>query len=248
MKIYEASLKGKRQENEDAHNIISKKDLTLIGVYDGHGGDFVSKFLAKYIPYIYCSPKLKPPFNNNMHNSVFNFLQKKILKYKQGYSSGSTCCLGFIYKIKESHFLNVVNIGDSRACIVNNNNETTQITVDHKPDDENEKKRIEKNGGHIYYDTEQVPRVGDLSLSRAIGDGDQLPHIIHKPDIHTVNLHNIKYVVFACDGLWDVILNDELGSLIDNFIKTTKCPAKALAELAIQRGSFDNVSVIIVEL
>jgi len=256
MKIYNASLKGNRPTNEDKHNIIVNNKIKLFGIYDGHGGTHVSAFLEKYIPEFYCSSKLTPPFEKELHEDIFDFIQKKVLSTKKGFSSGSTCCIAIIYNDTKSNeqILNVINVGDSRACIVKKDNTVKQITVDHKPDEEKEKTRIEKTGGEVYVDTEGITRVGDLSLSRAIGDGDQLPHVTHKPDIFYKKLNKTKYIVLACDGLWDVILNDELGVLIDQFKqnmlnnKTTLNPAKSLAELAITRGSNDNVSVIIVDL
>lgn len=252
MKIYNSSLQGVRPTNEDKHNIIVNNNIKLFGVYDGHGGTYVSEFLEKYIPEFYCSSKLKPPFNEKFHYEVFDFIQKKVLSNKKGFGAGSTCCLAMMYKDENGEdIINVVNVGDSRACIVKKNKKVKQVTVDHKPDNLKEKERIEKSGGEIYMDTEGIPRVGDLSLSRAIGDGDQLPHITHRPDTKIIkNIKKIKYLVIGCDGLWDVVLNDEIGDLIDEFLKKTNNPnpAKDLAELAIKRGSGDNVSVIIVDL
>lgn len=45
----------------------------------------------------------------------------------------------------------VANLGDSRAILSENFSEKiSHITTDHKPEDVNEKERIEKAGGHIY--------------------------------------------------------------------------------------------------
>ena len=53
MKVYSHSLQGKRQSNEDQHIHILNQDksdenlnpINFFGVFDGHGGKAVSKYL-----------------------------------------------------------------------------------------------------------------------------------------------------------------------------------------------------------
>ena len=59
----------------------------------------------------------------------------------------------------------VANAGDSR-CVLCRKGKAVALSIDHKPDNEGEKKRIEKAGSTI---TEG--RVdGNLNLSRSLGD------------------------------------------------------------------------------
>jgi serine/threonine protein phosphatase PrpC len=89
------------------------------------------------------------------------------------------------------------------------------VTTDHKPDEILEKVRIEKMGGEIYKDSEGTLRIGDLSLTRALGDGDNAPYISQKPDVFYKKITaQTKFVVMGCDGLWDVINNEELFKLL----------------------------------
>ena len=45
----------------------------------------------------------------------------------------------------------IANVGDSRAIVSKNGGkEFHPLTVDHKPNDENESKRIVENGGRVY--------------------------------------------------------------------------------------------------
>ena len=61
--------------------------------------------------------------------------------------------------------LYVANAGDSR-CVLCRNGKAIDMSVDHKPEDEIERNRINKAGGRITMDG----RVnGGLNLSRAIG-------------------------------------------------------------------------------
>ena len=61
--------------------------------------------------------------------------------------------------------LYVANAGDSR-CVVSREGKAVDMSVDHKPEDDLERNRIEKAGGRVTADG----RVnGGLNLSRAIG-------------------------------------------------------------------------------
>jgi len=258
MNIHFTSATGRRESNEDAHNIIlninnnNKKlnSINFLGIYDGHGGNKVSEFLEKNLPTYYCSSEYTTPFEKKYHDETFELVQKKILEQSFGHSMGSTCLLNIIYKYKEEYHMNIVNLGDCRLCIVYKNGAVKCVTYDHKPDQNVEKERIEKIGGEIYLDTEGTCRIGDLSVSRAFGDGDNAPYISQKPDIYYKKICNMtKYVVMACDGLWDVIDNDELYEILEGIKnKGVKNYAVGLATEALRRGSSDNVSVIVIEI
>ena len=78
-----------------------------------------------------------------------------------GSDSGCTACLALIRGNK----LYVANAGDSR-CVLSRSGKAIDLSVDHKPEDTTEKKRIDKAGGFVTPDG----RVnGNLNLSRAIG-------------------------------------------------------------------------------
>ena len=62
--------------------------------------------------------------------------------------SGTTCVIVLIQK----NFCICANLGDSRAVLGTNFNDgwvVACLSNDHKPDDVNEKNRIEKNGGIV---------------------------------------------------------------------------------------------------
>jgi serine/threonine protein phosphatase PrpC len=253
MKIYYTSIKGRRESNEDRHNIILNinqlnnkiSPINLLSIFDGHGGTFVSEYLEKYLPLYYCNPKLQYPLSKNYHEEVFKKLQKNIIKNKNGYTSGSTCLFNIIHKYKNELYMNIVNLGDCRLVIVYKDGSCKQVTTDHKPDDTIEKKRLKKMGGEIYKDSEGTYRIGDLSLSRAFGDEDNAPYISQIPDVYYYKIKpETEYVVMACDGLWDVIKNKDLFKLLEESKKKGNNLAVELAEHALKIGSTDNISVI----
>lgn len=60
----------------------------------------------------------------------------------------------------------VANAGDSRCVLSTLDNTVIALSEDHKPDNANEKKRIEEAGGFV-----SEGRInGNLNLSRAFGD------------------------------------------------------------------------------
>lgn len=82
----------------------------------------------------------------------------------EGPASSSGCTAVVALLIERD--LYVANAGDSR-CVVCRNGEALEMSIDHKPEDADELKRIQNAGGRVTMDG----RVnGGLNLSRAIGD------------------------------------------------------------------------------
>ena len=257
MNIHYTTTTGRRDTNEDGHNIElnlnknnNKNNINLFGIYDGHGGTEVSNYLQKNIPKLYLDKKNIFPFSKNFHIKVFEELQKKILENKAGFYSGSTCIICIFYKKNNNLYMNVLNLGDCRLVILYKNNKFNTLTIDHKPDEVNEKIRISKMGGIIKKDDEGTYRIGDLAVSRSFGDGDNAPYISQVPDIYYKKITpNTKYIVMACDGLWDVINNEELHPLIKKFKENgSKNLAISLVNEALKRKSGDNISAIVIEI
>ena len=267
MHISSYSLQGKRDSNEDQHigivniNNNNKKinQINFVGVFDGHGGKSVSKYLKKNLPYYFLKKNKINIYGEKVSavkyffNGLFDKVQQNLKKSHPIVASrcGSTCLCGIQYidKYGKSN-LWMLNVGDSRAVMYNYKGETVPLTIDHKPNNPSEKKRITKLGGRIKFDGADW-RIQDLSLSRAIGDLDTAPYVTHKPDIFKYKLHKgDKYIIFACDGLWDVVSNHKATSFVNKLIKKkyTGNIAKQLAEYAIKKGSYDNVTVSILFL
>lgn len=98
-------------------------------------------------------------------------------------------------------------------------------------------------------------RLGDsLGVSRAIGDtGSEDFGLSHEPDVYETTYqlppNGYGFVVAACDGLTERMSENELY----NFIQLNQALephelAKVLVEKAIEKGSGDNVSVIVTPL
>ena len=267
MKIQSYSLQGKRSSNEDQHfnfmNLDNKNKkmnrINFVGVFDGHGGKLVSKYLKKNLPKYFITKYKKDVFNNKRSSSklfknIYDTIENKLEKAHPIASTrcGSTALCGIHYlDNKNRQMLWMLNVGDSRAVLCKHNNSVIQLTEDHKPNSPDEKERINQLGGTIYYDGFDW-RIRDLSLSRAFGDAESKPYISHLPEIYRYKINeNDKFVIFACDGLWDVISNKKAVNFVLHQIKKNKLKkniAKQLAQFAIAEGSTDNVTVSILFL
>jgi serine/threonine protein phosphatase PrpC len=262
MEKYSYSLQGRRESNEDQHicllNLNNNSEITsnncsinFFGVFDGHGGKGVSKYLKDNILNYFAAP-----IHNKLYNSkdkliiqyfidAFNHLNKKLQKThpRIAFNSGSTACIGIMTK---DDILWILNVGDSRAVKCNYNNKAEQLSEDHKPNSPTEKKRIENLGGRLEYDGVDW-RIKDYSVSRAFGDLNASPYITHIPQIYKYKLKNEKFIIFACDGLWDIMSNQNAVDFINSLVTSGNNInyAKALAEHAFKNGSLDNITVMI---
>lgn len=141
--------------------------------------------------------------------------------------------------------LAIANAGDCRAVLCRGK-KALALTNDHGPDVPSERARIEAAGGALECH-EGKWRVGAprLAVSRALGDRDvKGDGVTAEPELHTYELGpEDDFVIIACDGLWDVVSNDEAVALVQDTVKEPSMCAKRLVAEAGNRLSGDNVTV-----
>jgi serine/threonine protein phosphatase PrpC len=165
------------------------------------------------------------------------------------------------------HTIITANVGDSRA-ILSRNASAIDLTRDHKPNDPIEEERIEARGGYVAWcgdtDTQGNPiegsgiyRVnGNLALSRAIGDRSERPAVCAEPEISVTTITpEDEFLVLATDGLWDVMSSSDVVAFIHALLEAAaddetekEFIASSVVEEALRRGTWDNITVIIVWL
>jgi protein phosphatase 1L len=138
----------------------------------------------------------------------------------------------------------VANVGDSRA-VVSKGGKAIAVSRDHKPDQTDERQRIEEAGGFVMW--AGTWRVGGvLAVSRAFGDKLLKQYVVADPEIkEEVVDGSLEFLILASDGLWDVVSNDEAVAMVKP-IEDPEQAAKRLLQEASQRGSADNITVVIV--
>lgn len=115
---------------------------------------------------------------------------------------------------------------------------------------EKERERINSAGGFVAFNG--VWRaVGVLAMSRALGDFPLKENniVIADPDVLTFDFGNDlrpNFMILATDGLWDVFDGDEACAYVKNHLSEPHLGARSLALAAYQRGSLDNITVMVV--
>lgn len=208
------SMQGWRRNQEDAHiaNLRLPNGEAIFGVFDGHGGEQVAQFVEKKFVEVFTKlPEYKEKRYEDALKACFikmDEMMNSSLSHDQitaySMSTGCTSCVALL----TADTIYCANSGDSR-CVLARGTKAVELSEDHKPDNEGEKKRIEFAGGFV-----EDGRVnGSLSLSRALGDMEykqnkKLPvekqSITCVPDLHAEKIHpNDEFLIIACDGIWD---------------------------------------------
>ena len=233
-----------RQSMEDIGvmlpDFIPEKKYSLFGIFDGHGGNDVVKYIKNRLPEIIKANLTK----NNNYDSIENNLTSSFhkideeLKFYDSEHTGSTATI----LLFQDNIVYCANVGDSTAFIVYDNF-IKKISIDHKCTDPKEEERILLSGGKITKNRV----MGQLVLSRCLGDLYCKKYgVSNIPDISVNKLEgNVKYVVVASDGVWDVVKENELLQLSKNR-KNAEGFCKDLVKLAIDKDTKDNVSCIVI--
>lgn len=146
----------------------------------------------------------------------------------------------------------IAYVGDSRAVVSICGN-AVRMGEDHRPSREDEGLRIDKAGGIILHvgGTDRVN--GVLAVSRAIGDQGLKEFVVAEPEIFQRKLVGDEDLfVVASDGLWDFVSDQESVDMARKIVtqvdgRTEKAAAE-LVNLACDRGSIDDISVVVVDM
>ncbi|GLT72772.1 hypothetical protein SLA2020_446760 [Shorea laevis] len=263
-------------------NCLPHQTVHFFGVYDGHGGSQVANYcrervhmaLAEEIEFVKgglsdgsikgsCEEQWKKALTDCFLKVDDEVGGKTSLEPVAPETVGSTAVVAIICS---SHII-VANCGDSRAVLCRGK-EPMALSVDHKPNREDEYARIEEAGGKvIQWNGHRV--FGVLAMSRSIGDRYLKPWIIPEPEVRFVpRAKDDECLILASDGLWDVMTNEEVCDLARKRIllwhkkngvtlptirgegidPAAQAAAEFLSNRAIQKGSKDNITVIVVDL
>jgi len=240
-------LRGKRPNMEDFHHAQFKKDqrgqqIGLFGIFDGHGGPYAADFVRANL---FVNLMQSGKFPADIYGAIkeaFETTDQQYLKQdaQANRDDGCTGVTAFIIGTK----LYVANVGDSRAVLCRGG-KAQPLSVDHKPNSKEERQRIENAGGVVVW--AGTWRVGGvLAVSRAFGDKPLKRYVIATPDIREESLRDDdEFLILASDGLWDVISNQDAAGIVRNIHDPQRAAAR-LAEEALQRGSNDNISCIVI--
>jgi len=168
--------------------------------------------------------------------------------------SGSTAVMVLL----TPHHIICCNAGDSRA-ILYKDSDALPLSFDHKPSNPTEMNRVKEAGGFVKY-----KRVdGDLAVSRGLGDfrfkmnNGVIPErqkVSISPEI-IVSVRDDKkdkFIVLGCDGIWDVMGNQDCAKTIHNMIEDGERDLGRICErmldICLKKNSKDNMTICVVSL
>ncbi|KAK4741193.1 hypothetical protein SAY87_024781 [Trapa incisa] len=242
-------IKGKANHPMEDYHVskfmkVKRHELGIFAIFDGHLGDSVPAYLQKHL---FSNILKEEEFWTDPAKSLAKAYEKTdqaILSHSPSLGRGGSTAVTAI--LIDGCKLWVANIGDSRA-VLSNKGEAVQLSVDHEPN--TERGSIEDRGGFVSNMPGDVARVnGQLAVSRAFGDKNLKSHLRSDPDITSAKIDSdTDILILASDGLWKVMSNQEAVDIARK-IKDPERAAKSLASNALNRGSKDDISCIVVHL
>ncbi|KAG8070673.1 hypothetical protein GUJ93_ZPchr0006g41953 [Zizania palustris] len=247
------TLQGKKGVNQDAmivwENFCSREDTLFCGVFDGHGpyGHLVAKRVRDLLPIkliadLGSDEGRQTSTSNIKINGDEIGSPENMDRGTEQNGDGTTA----VAVLKQGQNLIIGNLGDSRAILGTRDKDNklmaVQLTVDLKPNIPSEAQRIRQRRGRIFALPEEpevhrvwLPKYNSpgLAMARAFGDFCLKDYgLISVPD---VSYHRItekdEFIVLATDGVWDVLSNTEVVSIVNRAISQASA-ARLLVESA----------------
>jgi protein phosphatase 1B len=270
-----SSMQGWRIEMEDAHSAVigipdQKENVSWFAVFDGHAGSRVSAHCSHHLldcirasDDFTCSLQQEQTLSQDeLMDGIkkgilkgFLELDEKLRRIPEVASgedkSGTTAVCALITQ----KYLIIANCGDSRGVCCTDG-KPVLATQDHKPSNEPEKERIQNAGGSV-----MIQRVnGSLAVSRALGDfeyknvegkGPTEQLVSPEPEFYIKTRDSAldQFLVLACDGVWDVMSNEDICNFITHRMKVQdnlEVICNEVIDTCLYKGSRDNMSIIII--
>eukprot|EP01062_Namystynia_karyoxenos_P066726 TRINITY_DN60663_c0_g1_i1.p1 TRINITY_DN60663_c0_g1~~TRINITY_DN60663_c0_g1_i1.p1 ORF type:complete len:836 (+),score=133.28 TRINITY_DN60663_c0_g1_i1:324-2510(+) len=251
---------------EDAHACVLHSGWGLCGVFDGHAGTTCSAHIAR--AFADAAKSLPGPLDADGLKQLCLRLDREFMAattHRDGAIMDHSGATGTIAQVEPAGGgtwrVLCANVGDSRV-IASRSGEAEELTVDHKPGQEQERARIRAAGGWV-----AGGRVdGLLAVSRAFGDaffkqseGGELAHkVIALADITApAPLSDGDFLLLCCDGVF------ERGMSADAAVDIASAPrldpstpqeeanrngACCVVDTALAQRTQDNVTCMMVAL
>lgn len=265
-----AEDQGRRNEMEDGFVFVDqfggRKTSAFFAVYDGHGGRQVVDFVTRELHENVLRELRRTSSAPDALLQAFQITDEEMVR-RNIMTSGCTACVCLLQEERHARVIYTAHLGDSRAVMARGGSATRLTSMtDHKATDPLEAKRVIEAGGQIINDRVN----GMLAMTRALGDHllkmPILPNdvVSNVPDITSTDLSaQDSFVILACDGLWDVMNDQQAVELVGESIKElapiqrqleaegrsmAEILARMLVEEALARGSNDNISCVVIFL
>ncbi|CAA0831477.1 Probable protein phosphatase 2C 13 [Striga hermonthica] len=270
---------GPRSSNEDQHiridDLPAHLGSSLLGwpwpwpasfyaVFDGHGGPDAALYMKNNATRFFFEEAQLPqaPSTDDIDEKK-QFLQDLETSHRGSFLAADQalsnetgpvdpyCGTTALTALILGRNLLIANVGDCRAVLCRNGN-AVQLSRDHRPSCQVERRRVEDLGGKIEYGYLN----GDLAVTRALGDwymklplGSASP-LTAEPEFGlTLLTEDDEFLIIGCDGIWDVMSNQEAVCVVREELGRCRDPnvcAQELVNQALMRDSCDNVTAVVV--
>jgi len=226
-------------------------------VFDGHSGAQAAQIAASRVPTVVDEHLAEAKLDVSDTDGISRVVRAACLAFDHELDVDDTSgCTAIMALITKSHIF-VANIGDSRA-VLSVEGEALAMSYDHKPSNTEESERVAAAGGYVLNGRVE----GLLAVSRAFGDfrfkgtPDKRPEeqpVSPEPDIRVrARGEGVEFLVLACDGVWDVMSNDEVIGYVHDSIasdmESWSDICESIVDHCLELGSKDNMSMAIVNL
>ncbi|KAK7305422.1 hypothetical protein VNO77_43328 [Canavalia gladiata] len=245
--------RGRRHHMEDRYSaavdIHGEPKQAFFGIFDGHGGTKASEFAAHNLEKNVLGEVIRRDESEIEEAVKHGYLNTDSDFLKENLHGGSCCVTALI----RNGNLVVSNVGDCRA-VISRGCVAEALTSDHRPSREDERDRIETQGGYVDM-CRGVWRIqGSLAVSRGIGDRHLKQWVIAEPETKVLRIepqHDL--LILASDGLWEKVSNQEAVDIAHSLCVGSNrqqplLACKKLVDLSVSRGSVDDISVMIIKL
>ncbi|TSL61111.1 Protein phosphatase 1K, mitochondrial [Bagarius yarrelli] len=235
-----ASQIGRRRYNEDRLRVAElTSSMLYFALFDGHGGvqaaDFCYTHMERYI-----RKGLEQEQDlEKLLTKAFLQVEAALAAEVQMNGNASQLMVGTtatVALLRDGIELVVGSVGDSRAILCRKG-EAYKLTNDHTPERKDEKQSLG-----------QANVNGRLAMTRSIGDFDlKQSGVIAEPETTRVTVQHAhdSFLALTTDGVNFIMSNQEICDVISQCHDPSEA-AHVIAEQALQYGSEDNSTVIVV--
>ena len=244
LNIGKCSLLGNyRENNEDSLDVRQYPDLTVAVVADGMGGqqagEVASKRAIEIVPRELrknLAASLNPEAVKGVTKRAIVQANEEIMAMgaldKDMKNMGTTVVMAIWRKGNE---LFIAGVGDSRAYLIRNG-QAQQLTTDHSLAQALVEARTISPAEAKDHRFRNV--LWKYLGSKEVGEG---------PEVNVVPLQAGDRFLLCSDGLTGVVPDEQLASYITEQTDAQVC-ADGLGQLALDQGSRDNVSCVVIEV
>ena len=154
-------------------------------------------------------------------------------------NSGGSAAVMFINGTQ----LNVANVGDIEAILIQSNGQHKDLTQKHDPAEPRERERIREAGGYV---SRQGKLNDALEVSRSFGYYHQMPSVVAAPSTNTIELSDSdELIVVGSREFWDYVTVDLAIDATRADKSDLMLAAQKLRDLAIAFGARDKIMVMV---